>query len=255
MAVDLLPPAFAEVLRTIEGSSRARRVVERALRTGGLVSHLELRTALMDEAVREAVAEGCRQLVLLGAGLDSRAWRMPELEDVTVFEVDHPATQSWKRERVEGRTPRARSVEFIPADFETTSLAATLSETRHDEYAPTIWVWEGVTPYLQAIAVEQMIADVEARSALESRLVLTYVTPAVFAARPLRRLADSALRSMGEPLRSAFHPAWMAAKLEEAGFRVLSDELPAEAGERHGRRICAGWISPAERVLRAEKFL
>ena len=254
MAIDLLPPALAALLRGLERSGRARPVMERALRAGGLVSHLELRTALVDEAVREAVAEGCRQLVLLGAGLDSRAWRMPELDDVSVFEVDHPATQAWKRERVDGRAPLARSVEFVPMDFETTALADALAATKHDDSVPTVWVWEGVTPYLEPVAVEEIIADIEARSGPESRLVLTYLTPEVLVAGPFRRLADSALRSMGEPLRSTFAPAQIAAKLEEAGFRVLSDELPADAGRRHGRTSRPGWISPAERVLRAEKF-
>jgi methyltransferase (TIGR00027 family) len=253
MAIDLLPPPLAALLRTIERSGRGRRVLERALRSGGLVGHLELRTALVDEAVREAVAEGCRQLVLLGAGLDTRAWRMPELEEIHVFEVDLPATQAWKRRRVDRRMPLARSVEFLPIDFETMSLADALAATKHDESAPTIWVWEGVTPYLEPMAIEETIADIEARSAPESRLVLTYATPDLLAAGPLRRLADSVMRSVGEPLRSTFVPAQMASKLEGAGFRVLSDVAPMDVGERHGRTSRPGWISPAERVLRAEK--
>src|ERR1700733_11060515 len=71
----------------------------------GLVDHVEMRTRAIDEALCQAVKAGVHQLVILGAGLDARAWRMPELAETHVFEVDHPSTQAYKRGRVGTRAP------------------------------------------------------------------------------------------------------------------------------------------------------
>ena len=83
----------------------------------GMVDHVCLRTAAIDAAVVRAVEAGCRQLVILGAGLDGRAWRLNALREVDVYEVDHPDTQAEKRRRVDGLMQAASSVSFVPVDF------------------------------------------------------------------------------------------------------------------------------------------
>jgi len=109
---------------------------------------IALRTAAIDAAVREAITGGARQLVILGAGYDGRAWRMPELAGVKVFEVDHPATQGDKRARLAELPPPSGIVTFVSIDFERESLDAALDRARHDPSSPTCWIWEGVVMYL-----------------------------------------------------------------------------------------------------------
>ena len=131
----------------------------------GMVDHVSLRTAAIDDSVSASVAAGCEQLVILGAGLDGRAWRLEALRDVEVFEVDHPATQAEKRRRVARLAPRAREVRFVAVDFERQRLADRLAAAGHDATRATCWIWEGVTPYLVAPAIESTLHDIGDRSA------------------------------------------------------------------------------------------
>ncbi|MFG2109931.1 SAM-dependent methyltransferase [Micromonospora chersina] len=127
------------------------------------------RTIAIDDAIR---AHPSRQLVILGAGLDGRAWRMPELAGVAVFEVDQPATQQDKRERaagLPGTPPR-----FVPVDFGRDRLAATLAAHGHRADLATTWVWEGVVPYLTRAEVAATVAELATCSAPGSRLVVNF---------------------------------------------------------------------------------
>jgi len=113
----------------------------------GCAALMAPRTIAIDDAVREHSTE---QLVILGAGLDARAWRMGELAGTIVFEVDHPATQVDKRERL-GRTDlAAQEVRFVATDFVQQGLDDALDPAGHRTDVPTTWVWEGVVPYLTA---------------------------------------------------------------------------------------------------------
>src|SRR3954462_7491502 len=109
-----------------EKSKRALEKTEAAIRAGRrswrseyarvMADMMALRTVAIDTAVRDAISRGARQLVILGAGYDGRAWRMKELAGVKVFEVDHPATQGAKRERVKAAPAAIGSVTFVPID-------------------------------------------------------------------------------------------------------------------------------------------
>lgn len=132
------------------------------------------RTVAVDDAVRD---RSHPQVVILGAGLDGRAWRMPELAGVAVFEVDHPASQQDKRERagaLSGPPPR-----YVPVDFRRDRLSEALAGAGHRADVPTTWIWEGVVPYLTRTQVAATVAEIAAGSATGSRLVVNYQTPAV----------------------------------------------------------------------------
>ena len=130
------------------------------------------RTVAIDEAVRAAASP---QVVILGAGLDGRAWRMPELRDVTVFEVDHPDSQREKRARAAALQRIAREVRFVPVDFTRDRLDDALAAAGHDPTRPTTWVWEGVVMYLERADIEATLAVIQRRSAPASRLVMMYL--------------------------------------------------------------------------------
>jgi methyltransferase (TIGR00027 family) len=224
VAIDLVDGPLGWLLRA-SGHRRARAAVN--LGTLGLVDHAELRTRAIDAAVREGVARGIGQLVVLGAGLDARAWRMPELAETRVFEVDHPSTQAYKRERIESSAPLARGVTFVAMDFERDELGDVLTRAGHDDAAPTFWLWEGVTPYLNKDAVRATLACIGRRSALGSRVAVTYATPEASPRGPaLVRLARVGFRAIGEPLRGLISPEAMRAELEAVGLYVLADTDP-----------------------------
>jgi methyltransferase (TIGR00027 family) len=175
-----------------------------------------VRTVVIDDAVRAAAS---RQLVILGAGLDGRAWRMPELSEAIVFEVDHPDSQRDKRARAAMLTKIARDVRFVPVDFTRDNLNDALATAGHDPARATTWIWEGVVMYLTPNDVEATLAVVERRSVVGSRLIIAYHSPTF-----LLRLIGPALRLLGEPLRSASTVSEMRALLARYGFRVVQDE-------------------------------
>ena len=137
---------------------------------------IALRTAAIDNAVRDAIAGGAAQLVILGAGYDGRAWRLPELTGVKVFEVDHPATQTDKRAHAAELPVANGIVSFVSIDFERESLGAVLERAGHDRSAPTCWIWEGVVMYLTRAAMRATLTDIAGRSAPGSTLIVNYHT-------------------------------------------------------------------------------
>ncbi len=253
IAVDLVPAPFRWVLKAMNGGPRP--LLERLVRAAffGLISHIELRTALIDEALRAAISEGAQQLVLLGAGLDARAWRLPELSALDVYEVDHPSTQAFKRRRIAGRAPLARSVHFAPVDFTRSSLEEGLAATPFKPALRTFWIWEGVTPYLAPQAIDATLQAVARLSAPGSRLAVTYLTPDSVPLAVARPLALVGLLALGEPLLGRMSSATLEEHLRAAGFERLFDELPAHAGPRFGRSGRRGLLEPSERVAIAQR--
>jgi methyltransferase (TIGR00027 family) len=176
------------------------------------------RTIAIDDAVR-AGPRG--QVVILGAGLDGRAWRMTELHDTETFEVDQPASQRDKRERAAALGDR--QPHFVPVDFGRDDLAAALEAAGHRADQPTTWVWEGVVPYLTEAEVTATLAEVSGRSAPGSRLIINYQVPSRVALLG-RLLVRGGGQMRGEPWRSTWTPAQMAELLTGRGFRVERDD-------------------------------
>lgn len=223
-------PGFSDPTARVFLSERAKRSFDkthRAFRQGKRSMRLEsarvmadmiaLRTSAIDAAVRDAIANGATQLVILGAGYDGRSWRMPELNGVKVFEVDHPATQGEKRSRLSDLPPATGSVTFISMNFETESLSSVLARSGHDRSAPTCWIWEGVVMYLTRDAMRSTLVDIASRSAPGSTLIVNYHT------EQRRIFAKLIFRLIGEPQISAWTPEEMAMDLHSAGFEVTED--------------------------------
>jgi methyltransferase (TIGR00027 family) len=187
---------------------------------------MALRTATIDAAVREAVADDVEQIVVLGAGMDARAWRMPELAGARVFEVDRPATQELKRRHVASFPRPIADVVFTPVDFERDSLQSALENAGHDASLATCWIWEGVVMYLTRDAMRATLRQLSARSAKGSVLIINYHTE-------LRRgLVGLILRLLGEPFRSKWSPTELAADLSAVGFRAEEDSGVADWASR-----------------------
>jgi methyltransferase (TIGR00027 family) len=216
------------------GSLR-ERVAHAALETRAKM--MVARTVAIDEAIRGA---GSQQVVILGAGLDGRAWRMAALADVTVFEVDHPDSQREKRARASTLTHVARDVRFVPVDFARDRLDEALASAGHDPACATTWVWEGVVMYLERPDIEATLRVVEARSAPGSRLVVAYHSRSL-----IRQFVGFFFGRLGEPFRSAFTADEMRTLLGRFGFAVAQDDDLASIAGRLSAELAG-----ATRVLK-----
>ncbi len=247
-ASELVSGPLQGIVRAVADRPRLREVARRA--SLGLVDHIALRTAAIDAEVERALAEGIGQLVLLGAGLDARAWRLAGPE-VKVFEVDHPDTQRFKQ----GRAPTIGAPTYVPVRFGEERVADALAEADHDPGRPTFWIWEGVTMYLPRAAVADTLAQVSERSAAGSRLAMTYVTDHGPAFAPaLEKVVQASFRALGEGLDARYRPEELAALLAEHGFTVTSDRGSNEwSQEWGGDPRWAGVLLGAERLCVADK--
>jgi methyltransferase (TIGR00027 family) len=248
-AVRILGPHAAELERT-PGLDPANKPRPYSI---SLRAFLLARSRYAEDQLALAVARGVSQYVLLGAGLDTFAHRNPH-PGLRVFEVDHPATQQWKRELLTGSaiaTPP--SLTCVPVDFECDSLAAQLTAAGHDATKPSFFAWLGVVPYLTLAAFRATLAVIAAQPP-GSGVAFDYGQPR--SALPFReQLAYDSLmarvQQAGEPFRLHFTPRQAAAEL--AGFYDLEDLGGAELNERYfsGRsdRLCI--LGSAGRVVSA----
>jgi methyltransferase (TIGR00027 family) len=217
--------SLAETTRALgEGKQRVRLEMARVM-----ADLIALRTAVIDTAVRDAISGGATQLVIVGAGYDGRAWRMPELAGVSVFEIDHPATQGDKRAHLAELPHDNGVVTFVSMDFERESLDAVLERAGHNRSSPSCWIWEGVVMYLTRDAMRSTLADIANRSAPGSTLIVNYHT------LHRRFLARLIFRLIGEPQISAWTPDEMAADLGSVGFVVREDSGMADWNVRLAR--------------------
>jgi len=216
------------------------------------------RTRLIDDLVDDAVRDGAQQLVLLGAGYDGRAYRLPSAAAVTVFEVDHPATQAAKRRLVQARVrpERRRQVRFVAVDLVRDDLAAALGAAGFAADRTTVVVWEGVTNYLTGAAVDSTLRHLAGLAARGSRLVFTYVDRAALdGSGGFDGLEEwqAAVRRGGEPWTFGLVPGELPAYLAERGMRLVLDLSTRDAADRYlaplGRNVPA---APFYRIAQAE---
>ncbi len=215
------------------------------------------RSRFSEDTLAACVARGVRQVVVLGAGLDTFSLRNPHADQgVRVFEVDYPATQGWKRERLrQAGLAIPSSLTFAPVDFERQSLADGLRAAGFQADRPAFFQWLGVVMYLSRDAVSTAL-DFIARVP-ESEVVFDYAEPFenYLAGRRENVMAVAArAASRGEPWLSLFDPLELSEMLRNKGFGVVEDLGLAELTERFYGALKQGIvIGPGAHVLRAQK--
>ncbi len=200
------------------------------------------RSRYVEDALEQALRRGLTQYVILGAGLDSFAYRRPEgAEGLRVFEVDHPATQHWKRTRLHAvGIDIPPTVTFVPLDFEQQTLQEGLRAGGFRQEEPGVFSWLGVTPYLTEAAIWRTLREVAALAA-GTAIIFEYEVPAALLDAEGQRL-EAATRAFAtarsEPWFSVFDPSCLRAHLHALGFVVIEDVGPEEAHARYfaGRR-------------------
>jgi len=213
-AISRLPPLGAAICRYIDR------------RWPGARTSAVARTRFIDDAVEAALRDGCRQVVILGAGFDARAYRMETMRAVPVFEVDHPSTSATKR-AVVGRALGAEPshVRFVAVDFDAGPWDRALAAAGWDPQRRTLVIWEGVSNYLTGAAVDGTLRWC-GRTAPGSQAIFTYIHASVLddpgAFEGTERLFAT-LRDTGEQWTFGVDPADLDSFLAERGLELQSD--------------------------------
>lgn len=196
------------------------------------------RSQYTEDSLAEQIDRGVRQYVILGAGLDTFAFRRTDLlERLHIFEVDHPATQALKHQRLAmlGQ-PYPPQLHFVPVDFLTERLADVLRASAYDSQVLSFFSWLGVTYYLTREAIFDTLRDVAASAPAGSSIVFDYMAADAFLpgrAAPRIQLMQAIAAQVGEPMQAGFDPLTLAADLGQVGLRLEEDLGPAEIEARY----------------------
>lgn len=226
-------------------------------RAPGAVGLLLCRFAYLDDVLREALADGVRSVVILGAGLDSRAYRVPGAAAARVFEVDHPSVVEVKKIRLQRHLGTLPShVRFVAVDFETLDLATALAASGFDPAQRALFLWEGVSQYVSRTALDDTLRFVGG-SAPGSRLAFSYVLQRFIDDRSafpeLSDLWDSVCTGDDPLWKSGLHPVDVAGVLSGFSLRIREEVGASEHVARYleprgrGLRVCE-----IERIVLAE---
>jgi methyltransferase (TIGR00027 family) len=215
----------------------------------GLSSSIMARVRYFDDFVKKSVKEGIEQLVILGAGYDTRAYRIEELkENVTVFEVDHPNTQSFKIQKIKeifGSTPD--NVMYVPVDFETEKLGQKLFDNGYDSSKKTLFVLEGLIMYIPPKAVAEILSFIVENSGKDSAVIFDYYPESVVDGTCTLEIGKNIrnhLIQLGEPLQFGIEEEKIEDFLIQFGFsnveNVTSEDYKKEYfhGKNENRDVC-----------------
>jgi len=196
------------------------------------------RSRIAEDALSSAVERGVRQIVILGAGLDTFALRNPH-GGLEIYEVDHPATQAAKLERLaEAEIALPPWLILVPVDFERDNLGKKLTAAGFQQISPAFFTWLGVVPYLTQDAIDRTLDYMS--SIQNSEVVFDYMEPPEAFSEELRQIERARaeqLEKLGERSDTRFEPAGMAAILRSHGFRDLEDISFQQIASRFGHSI------------------
>ena len=228
VALPILGPELEAQVR--EDPYQYNDVFLRALRAS-----VVLRSRIVEDALANGYAAGIRQYVVLGAGLDTFAYRNPHA-NLRVFEVDHPSTQTWKQRSLEAaKIALPDSLTFVATDFERGTLLKALAASGFDTTRPACFSWLGVTMYLTEAAVMEtltLIASLPRESSVtfDFRLRRDLMDPFEQAVAPI---VEQHVAALGEPWVSSFDPAALSDSIRALGFRRAEAHDPQELNRRH----------------------
>jgi methyltransferase (TIGR00027 family) len=199
-----------------------------------------------EDLLEQAPSEGITQYVLISAGFDSFAIRRRDLADtLSVFELDHPATQSMKLQRISSLgIALPKNLEFVPVDFETESISTALGRTSYAADQKTFFSWLGTVPYLTEAAIFSTLKSIASISAPGSEIVFDFAAPIEYAHAQDRPVMEKLMRytaRRGEPIITFFDPEPFLTRVCELGFKVVETVSPEEQDVRYFKDSPIGW--------------
>ncbi len=238
LAQGLLKPVRQGITRLLRCPGIGMLVLAlRERRVPGFMGSLICRTRFIDDSLRRALAEDFEQVVILGAGFDTRSYRIPGIERLRVFEVDRPATQTWKQDRLKRMLGEIPSyVTLVPTDLDCAQLEGALAEAGFCLGARAFFIWEGSTQFHTPEAVDAILRYVACTAAAGSRIAFTYVHRGVITGTAhfegMRRLVSLA-RRLGEPWIFGFDPTALRGYLAARGLALVEDVGAKEYTSRY----------------------
>jgi methyltransferase (TIGR00027 family) len=224
--------------------------------SGAMRLFIAARTRFAEDSLTAAVRQGAHQLVVLGAGLDTYAYRSPFGDRLEIFEVDHPATQAWKRERLaDAAIPIPPSLTFAPIDFEHQTLPEGLAAAGFDPAQHTFFTWLGVVPYLTEEAIWSTLAFIASLSG-GAHVVFDYSDPPHTLSREARTYHDrraARVEAIGESWVSYFEADKLKEKLLSLGFTEVEDLGPPQIAARYIPNLPTPRPERGGHILRARK--
>jgi len=197
------------------------------------------RSRIAEDALSRAVEGGIRQIVIVGAGLDTFALRNPHGAQLRIYEVDHPATQAWKRQSLaEAQIARPLWLILVPVDFEQDDVGEKLVAAGFQQISPAFFTWLGVVPYLTQDTIGRTLDYMS--SIPNSEVVFDYLEPPEASSEELKQFEkerSEQLKKMDERSVSRFEPAGIAAILRSHGFCAIEDINFQEIASRFGRAV------------------
>jgi methyltransferase (TIGR00027 family) len=246
-----LAPAARQQLEALEPEEAVAALVRAHPSYGAIV----MRARYAEDALASAVGRGVRQYVMVGAGLDSFALRRPDFaRDVEIFEIDHPATQSFKLDRLrECGVVRPEGVRYVAADLSVEGLDVALDRCGFDHRQCSFFAWLGVTAYLSRDANLQTLRAIADCGAPGSELVFTYLERRYLESPDVEAVAlRETFASVGEPWVCGFDPTQLSDDLRAAGLLLVEDLGEQEQRERYcADREDSLAPSPGEHIARA----
>jgi methyltransferase (TIGR00027 family) len=241
VAIPILGPEFE--IDAVRNDPRQRHPIARIFR-----AFMAVRSRYAEDNLAAAVAAGCTQYVILGAGLDTFAYRNP-FPQIRVFEVDFPATQEWKRNLLHSAgIPEPANLTFVPLDFEHHTLQQGLAEAGFDAIRPAFFCWLGVVPYLTLRAFRttiDLIASLPSGSGVTFDYALSAEDLSPARQRVRQALADR-VAAVGEPFRLFFRSEQLENELKTAGFQRIEQIDSEETNARYFANRTDGLALPEE---------
>ncbi len=201
-------------------------------------SNVLSRARYTEDTLMKALNQGVEQYVILGAGLDTFAFRHPELTgEIQVFEVDHPATQAFKRDRLaELNWELPNSLHFVPTDFTKRTLGDALAGSSYNPKAKTVFSWLGVTMYLTKEEVLAVLQDIAKISPMGSMVIFDYLDTDAFVLEKAAPRVQGMLmmaKYAGEPMQTGFDANSLVDELSGSGLSVQENLHPADIQARY----------------------
>lgn len=209
------------------------------------------RSRYTEDALEKAIKQGVEQYVILGAGMDTFAFRRPEMLDkLRVFEIDHPAMQAFKRSRLaELGWEKPHHLSFVPVDFTKDSLAAALEQSSYDPQTRSFFSWLGVTMYLTRDEVFATLRSIANIACAGSSVVFDYFHDDAFIPSKVdskEHEMREELRRMGEAQKTGFNPAALASNILPLGLHLHENLSPSDIQARYFQGRTDGFCAAAK---------